>query len=90
MEIHDLLEAYYNVACKRFVDNVWHQAVDHVLLSGFTSLLGPFSEQWVISLDTEKLKAVAGEPHGVTEKREALRRRLWTFFDECWILSNME
>jgi len=75
-DIHDILEAYYNVARKRFVDNVWHQAVDHVLLSGPTSPLGLFSEQWVIQLDKEKLEMVAGEPLGVTERREALSKRM--------------
>ena len=75
-DIHDLLEAYYDVARKRFVDNIWHQAVDHVLLSGPTSPLGLFSEQWVIGLSTEKLEAVAGEPRGITERREALKKRI--------------
>ncbi|KAK0714521.1 interferon-induced GTP-binding protein mx2 [Lasiosphaeris hirsuta] len=75
-DIHDILEAYYNVARKRFVDNVWHQAVDHVLLSGPTSPLGLFSEQWVIQLDRKKLEMVAGEPLGVTERREALSKRM--------------
>jgi hypothetical protein len=32
--IHDTLEAYYRVAYKRFVDNVFSQAVDYKLLSG--------------------------------------------------------
>ncbi|RYO90908.1 hypothetical protein DL766_001482 [Monosporascus sp. MC13-8B] len=43
--IHDDLEAYYRVAYKRFVDNVFSQAVDYKLLSGPESPLRLFSEQ---------------------------------------------
>lgn len=32
--IHDNLEAYYKVAYKRFVDNIFSQAVNYKLLSG--------------------------------------------------------
>ncbi|KAK5656463.1 hypothetical protein OQA88_4846 [Cercophora sp. LCS_1] len=73
--IHDILEAYYTVARKRFVDNVWHQAVDHLLLTSQDSPLALFSESWVVSLDAETLKAVAGESSGVTGRRAALEKR---------------
>ncbi|GJC88109.1 hypothetical protein ColLi_10947 [Colletotrichum liriopes] len=46
--IHDTLEAYYKVACKHFVDNVFSQAVDCKLLSGPENPLRLFSEQWVL------------------------------------------
>lgn len=58
-DIHDILESYYKVARKRFVDNVYHQAVDHCLLSGPESPLVLFSERWVLDLDTEMLAAIA-------------------------------
>ncbi|KAK3936789.1 P-loop containing nucleoside triphosphate hydrolase protein [Diplogelasinospora grovesii] len=74
--IHDILSVYYDLARDRFIDNIWHQAVDHVLLSGPTSPLGLFSEQWVIGLSTEKLDAVAGEPRGVTDRRDALQKKI--------------
>lgn len=70
------MEAYYNVARKRFVDNIWHQAVDHVLLPGPASPLGLLPEQRVIGLDGDKLEIVGGEPRGVAERREALRKRM--------------
>ncbi|KAF5230831.1 hypothetical protein FANTH_13682 [Fusarium anthophilum] len=44
-EIHDILQAYYKVARKRFVNNIYHQAVNHCLLSGLSSPLILFSEQ---------------------------------------------
>ena len=75
-DIHDILESYYNVACKRFVDNVWHQVVDHVLMSGPTSPLRLFSEQWAFNLDSMKMELEAGESRGVSERREALRKRI--------------
>ncbi|KAK0616798.1 dynamin family protein [Immersiella caudata] len=75
-EIHDTLAAYYNVARKRFVDNIWHQAVDHTLLSGPTSPLGLLSEQWVMTLDNGQLEIIAGELPSVIKTREALGKRI--------------
>jgi hypothetical protein len=48
-EIRDILAAYYKVANKRFVDNVFsHQAVHYKFLSGPDGPLRVFSEQWVL------------------------------------------
>ncbi|ROT42142.1 interferon-induced GTP-binding protein mx2 [Sodiomyces alkalinus F11] len=74
--IHDILEAYYKVAYKRFVDNVFSQAVDYKLLSGPESPLRLFSEQWVLGLDAEKLRAVAGESRRTRERRERLKKEI--------------
>ncbi|KAG9375883.1 hypothetical protein A1F94_013627 [Pyrenophora tritici-repentis] len=51
-EIHDILWSYYRVARKRFVDNVYQQAVDHCLLTGTRSPLAVLTQEWVIELDT--------------------------------------
>ena len=75
-DIHDILEAYYKVARKRFVDNIYHQAVDHCLLSGPKSPLVLFSEQWVLELDTEKLASIAGESHQTRDLRKRLRKTI--------------
>ncbi|KAK3313395.1 putative dynamin [Apodospora peruviana] len=75
-DIHDKLDAYYKVASKRFVDNVFRQAVDHCLLSGPTSPLLAFTEQWVIDLTAERLAAIAGEPRLVKENRDRLDKRI--------------
>ncbi|KAK1624560.1 dynamin family protein [Colletotrichum phormii] len=74
--IHDTLEAYYKVAYKRFVDNVFSQAVDYKLLSGPESPLRLFSEQWVLCLDPKKLLVVAGESRRTRERRERLKKEI--------------
>ncbi|KAK2026327.1 dynamin family protein [Colletotrichum zoysiae] len=74
--IHDSLEAYYKVAYKRFVDNVFSQAVDYKLLSGPESPLLLFSDQWVLSLDPEKLLALVGESRRTRERRERLKKEI--------------
>lgn len=74
--IHDILEAYYKVAYKRFVDNIFNQAVHYQLLSGPESPLQLFSEQWVLGLDEQKLLAVAGETRRTRERRERLKKEI--------------
>ncbi|KAK2037388.1 interferon-induced GTP-binding protein mx2 [Colletotrichum somersetense] len=74
--IHDSLEAYYKVAYKRFVDNVFSQAVDYKLLSGPESPLQLFSDQWVLSLNPEKLLALVGESRRTRERRERLKKEI--------------
>ncbi|KAK3681086.1 dynamin family protein [Podospora appendiculata] len=75
-EVHDILQAYYKVARKRFVDNVYSQAVDHYLLSGPATPLLLFSEQWVLDLDAKQLAAIAGEPRVTVDRRERLRNKI--------------
>ncbi|KAH8661179.1 hypothetical protein BGZ61DRAFT_539849 [Ilyonectria robusta] len=75
-DIHDILHAYYKVACKRFIDNVYHQAVDHCLLSGPMSPLALFPEQWVLQLDIDKLTAIAGEARITRDNRERLEKTI--------------
>jgi GTPase SAR1 family protein len=75
-EIHDILQAYYKVARKRFVDNIYHQAVDHCLLSGPSSPLILFCEQWVLDLSDEKLQSIASESRATQEKRQTLQTAL--------------
>lgn len=74
--IHDTLEAYYDVAKQRFVDNVSRQAVHHGLLMGPKSPLFLFSEKWVLELDDKKLEAIAGESRLVRDKREQLKKKI--------------
>jgi dynamin family protein len=74
--IHDILDAYYKVAYKRFVDNVFKQAVDFKLLSGPDSPLGLFCEQWVLGLDAAQLLAVAGESRRNRIIRERLKKEI--------------
>ncbi|KAL2760859.1 hypothetical protein ACRALDRAFT_1073466 [Sodiomyces alcalophilus JCM 7366] len=74
--IHDTLKAYYKVAYKRFVDNVFMQVVNFRLLSSPSSPLRLFSETWVLDLSTEKLLAVAGESRRTREGRETLKKEI--------------
>ncbi|KAK0368364.1 dynamin family protein [Colletotrichum limetticola] len=74
--IHDTLEAYYKVAYKRVVDNVFRQAVLFKLLFGPKSPLWLFSEQWVLNLDLERLPLVAGESRRTRDYRERLKKEI--------------
>ncbi|PVH90750.1 interferon-induced GTP-binding protein Mx2 [Periconia macrospinosa] len=75
-EIHDILWSYYKVARKRFVDNVYQQAVDNCLLTGPMSPLAVFTQEWVIELDAEQLETIAGESPITKERRTALMRKI--------------
>lgn len=75
-DVHDILHSYYKVARKRFVDNVYHQAVDHYLLTGPGSPLFVFNQEWVIKLDPEQLEAIAGESPLVVEVRNVLQKKV--------------
>lgn len=87
-DIHDILKSYYKVARKRFVDNVYHQAVDHFLLSGPMSPLAVFCEKWAVMLDKEKLEAVAGESRLTRDKRDSLRRKIEDLNDAIEIITS--
>lgn len=72
-EIHDILYSYYKVARKRFVDNVYHQAIDHYLLTGPLSPLQVFNQEWVIKLKAEQLEMIASESLTTKERRATLK-----------------
>lgn len=73
---HDLLKTYYDIARRRFVDNIFRQAVQHCLLSGPRSPLLLFSEKWVLDLDDKGLESIAAEPHAITGRRKQLKREI--------------
>jgi hypothetical protein len=75
-KLHDNLQAYYNVAQNRFVDNVLNQAVNYHLLFGPSTPLGVFSQEWVLKLSTEQLGAIAGESPSLSERRASLDRKI--------------
>ncbi|KAK4191736.1 P-loop containing nucleoside triphosphate hydrolase protein [Podospora australis] len=74
--LHDDLYSYYEVAQKRFIDNVWTQVVSHRLLDGPETPLNVFTQEWVISLSSEQLKMIAGESASVREQRLMLDRKI--------------
>jgi hypothetical protein len=75
-ELHDILYSYYKVARKRFVDNVYRQAIDHCLLTGPMSPLSVFSQEWVIKLEAEQLQTIAGESPITKERRASLEKKV--------------
>ena len=75
-EIHDILWSYYKVARKRFVDNVYQQAVDHCLLTGPRSPLAVLTQEWVIELDSERLEMIAGESLLTRQQRLTLLNKI--------------
>ncbi|KAK4129282.1 COG4-domain-containing protein [Parathielavia appendiculata] len=75
-KLHDDLSAYYDIARKRFVDNVLNQAVNYRLLFGPSTPLGVLSQEWVIGLRSDQLEAIAGESPSIREYREALTRKI--------------
>ncbi|GMF67031.1 unnamed protein product [Aspergillus oryzae] len=60
-DIHDILESYYKVARKRFVDNICMQAADYHLVTGPETPFKLFSSSLVNRLSKDELKDIAGE-----------------------------
>ena len=75
-DLHDILQSYYKVARKRFVDNLRMQVADHFLISGPDTPLTLFSPKFVASLTHEQLEEAAGEDHHVKRQRAALEREM--------------
>lgn len=75
-DIHDILESYYKVARKRFVDNVCMQAVDYYLVTGPGAPMKLISPTWVNDLSNETLQEIAGEEIAAKRKRRQLRKKI--------------
>lgn len=75
-DIHDILESYYKVARKRFVDNVCMQAADHFLVTGPAAPMKLFSPSWGNSLSDDKLEEIAGEDMKTKRRRRQLRKEI--------------
>ncbi|WPH01631.1 Hypothetical protein R9X50_00448100 [Acrodontium crateriforme] len=76
LEIHDILEAYYKVALKRFTDNVAMQAADNFLINGPVTPLKLFSPAFVAALSEEQLAAICEEDNGLKRKRNNLEKKI--------------
>ncbi|KAK7708906.1 hypothetical protein SLS64_006386 [Diaporthe eres] len=74
--LHDILESYYKVSVKRFVDVICQQVIDHFLLNGKDSPLHVFSTDLVFDLSADALEMIAGEDQATKQKRERLRREM--------------
>lgn len=86
-DIHDILQSYYKVTRKTFVDNIVKQASDHFLLAGPDSPLYLFSPVFVSHLSTEDLENIAGERPGMKRARAQLRKEIESLTDARKILA---
>lgn len=87
-DIHDILQSYYRVARKRYVDNVVTQATAHFLISGPETPLHLFSPMFVSSLTKEELEHVAGEAPRMKRERGRLNREIASLTEAKSILSH--
>jgi Dynamin central region/Dynamin family len=75
-DIHDILNAYYKVARKRFVDTVCMQGCDFHLITGGSSPLRIFTPLFVHDLSAEQLDMIAGEDPSSKRNRKALEQEI--------------
>ncbi|KFY54488.1 hypothetical protein V496_07251 [Pseudogymnoascus sp. VKM F-4515 (FW-2607)] len=76
-DIHDILESYYKVARKRFVDTVCMQGSDFHLLTGADSPLRIFGTTFVSELSATQLDMVAGEEASTKQLRKSLTNEIF-------------
>ncbi|KAH9210651.1 dynamin [Leptodontidium sp. 2 PMI_412] len=76
--IHDVLESYYTVARKRFVDTVCMQASDFFLLAGPESPLRVFGTAFVSQLSATQLDLIVGEDVSTKQLRKSLKNEIDT------------
>ncbi|PYI16653.1 P-loop containing nucleoside triphosphate hydrolase protein [Aspergillus violaceofuscus CBS 115571] len=75
-ELRDILESYYKVARKRFVDNICTQAAAYFLVHGPKTPMTLLSPSLVSSLSREQLDEIAGEELTLRKKREKLIKEI--------------
>ncbi|KAL2016469.1 hypothetical protein VTK56DRAFT_3490 [Thermocarpiscus australiensis] len=75
-DVYNILQSYYNVLRKRFVDVVCQYVVYHFLLDSEGSPLRLFDTKLVLGLSEEKLDAIAGEDATVIVERERLGQKV--------------
>ena len=73
-DIHDILESYYKVARKRFVDTVCMQGASHFLITGSDTPLRLFSPALVNSMTPEQLEEIVGEDSMTKRRRKQLTK----------------
>lgn len=75
-DLHDILQSYYQVARKRFVDNVCMQAAGYYLVNGPETPMKLLSPSLVGSLTREQLDEIAGEEAALRRNRGQLRKEI--------------
>ncbi|KAM7197752.1 interferon-induced GTP-binding protein Mx1 [Naviculisporaceae sp. PSN 640] len=71
-DVHDILQSYYSVSRKRFVDTICQQVVYHYLLESKESPLRLFDTKLVLDMSDEQLEGIAGEDQVTQAERERL------------------
>ena len=74
-DIHDTLKAYYEVALKRFIDNVANQVVERNLM-GRKGPVNIFNPEYVTEFSTEELAYIAGEDFETLNLRTELKSQI--------------
>lgn len=77
-DIHDILESYYKIARKRFVDTVCMQVSDFYLLTGAASPLRIFGTSFVSELSADELEIIVGEHPSIKQLRKNLSNEIVT------------
>ncbi|KAL6715607.1 hypothetical protein ACLMJK_006568 [Lecanora helva] len=75
-DLHDILQSYYKVAYKRFVDNVCMQAADFHLVTGPDAPVRVFCPTFVSELTIEQLEFIAGESKVTKRRRTELAHEI--------------
>jgi UPF0288 family protein (methanogenesis marker protein 3) len=71
-DVHDILQSYYKVSRKRFVDAICQQAIDHFLLDGSGSPLKVLNPELISKMSDSQLDMIAGEDATTKRERERL------------------
>ena len=86
-DLHDILQSYYKVALKRFIDCLRMQAADYHLTIGPRTPLKLFSPAFVAEMTPTQLEDVAGEDSTLKRRRTQLEKELKNLEDGKRILS---
>ncbi|PTB43657.1 hypothetical protein M441DRAFT_134816 [Trichoderma asperellum CBS 433.97] len=89
-DIHDILKAYYGLAADRFIDNVFQLAVDYYLLTGPSSPLKVFTQDWVINLEPGELERIASETKQAKKNRSRLGKKIEDLSNALKILKSQD
>ena len=86
-DIHDILESYYKVCRKTFVDSVCRQAVVHFLLESDEGPLALLSPVYVSQLSAGALEDIAGEDSALKQTRAQLTKEMASLAEAVKILA---
>jgi hypothetical protein len=86
IEIHDILQSYYKVSLKTFIDNVCKQSALYFLLHSDKGPLALFSPTFVSELSPAQLEEIAGEAPPQKRLRLQLRKEIESLAEAVKIL----